>query len=186
VKKRRKTKATLQREKQAALPLKRLREILDYNPATGVFVWKQTMNVTARAGQVAGSVNVWGYVQIKIGGKNYQGHRLAWFYVHGVWPEHEIRHVNDNRQDNRIANLKEITGLQIVLSHPLRRDNTSGYKGVTFCRTTGRWQAILFANGKRAHLGRFDTKEEAYKAYCEAGRKRYGDDFIPRERKSLP
>ncbi len=178
-----KTVAMLQQEKQDALPLWRLREILDYDPATGVFRWKETMNSQAMAGQVAGCMSHPSpFVQFNIGDKNYHGHRLAWFYVHGVWPEHDIRHVNDNGRDNRIANLKEATNQQIILSFPLRRNNTSGYKGVSFHKKTRRWRASLHTKEKWIHLGLFDTKEEAYEAYCEAGRQTFGADFVPRKR----
>jgi hypothetical protein len=181
-KRRTKTVATLRQEKQDALPLEKLRDILHYNPATGVFVWKQTMNPAAVAGQVAGCItHASPYINFNIGDKLYQGHRLAWFYVHGVWPEHDIRHINKNGHDNRIANLKEITNAQIVLSFPLRRNNTSGYKGVSFHKKTRRWLASLHTKERWLYLGLFDTKEEAYEAYCKAGSQMYGPDFVPRK-----
>jgi HNH endonuclease len=92
--------------KQTKLTAERLRERLHYDAETGVFT-RRVGSSNARAGDVAGSVHSTGYVRISIDGGKYTAHCLAWFYVHGVWPSDQIDHINRNRSDNRIANLRE-------------------------------------------------------------------------------
>jgi hypothetical protein len=92
--------------KQDKLAAERLRERLRYDGGTGVFT-RRVGSGHARAGEIAGSVHSTGYVRIGIDGGKYTAHRLAWLYVHGVWPSDQIDHINRNRSDNRIANLRE-------------------------------------------------------------------------------
>jgi hypothetical protein len=86
-----------------------LQALLAYNPRVGVFTWRQPPARWIAYGDVAGSVNGRGYRIVGIRGRYYSEHRLAWFYVHGVWPTHTIDHINRVRTDNRIANLRDVT-----------------------------------------------------------------------------
>jgi hypothetical protein len=86
-----------------------LRALLDYDPDTGVFTWRNPRTYWHKVGDVAGSVNGRGYRILGICGRYYAEHRLAWFYVHGAWPTHTIDHINRVRTDNRIANLRDVT-----------------------------------------------------------------------------
>jgi hypothetical protein len=92
--------------KQAKLTAERLRKRLRYDAETGLFT-RRVGSGHAHAGDMAGSVHSTGYVRICIDGGRYTAHRLAWLYVHGVWPSGQIDHINRNRSDNRIANLRE-------------------------------------------------------------------------------
>ena len=92
--------------KQDKLTAERLRERLHYDAGTGVFT-RRVGSGHARTGEMAGSVHSTGYVRISIDGGKYTAHCLAWLYVHGVWPPDQIDHINGNRSDNRIANLRE-------------------------------------------------------------------------------
>ena len=85
----------------------RLKEVLAYDPYSGKFTWKVSLNTKIRAGSAAGCLSPEGYIRITIGGKKYKAHRLAWFYVYGYFPENQVVHLNGARSDNRISNLRE-------------------------------------------------------------------------------
>lgn len=158
------------------ITLDELKHSLNYDPETGFFWWKSSgsgRNLT----KPAGAIDMTGYVHIgfkdMLSGKvrRYKAHRLAFLYVHGRWPV-EMDHINGNRSDNRIANLREVTHVQNMQNREKLPTNTSGFKGVN--RHEGRWVARILVNKKRVHLGRFDTPEEAYQAYLQAAHKFHG------------
>jgi len=151
-----------------------LKDILHYTPETGIFI-----NLTARAraikaGETAGFKRKDGYIVIKIKSKAYKAHRLAWLYVYGVMPNELIDHINGIRYDNRICNLRESTNSQNIqnLKSP-RRDNKSGYLGVSYRKGCGRWRATIYIDGKNKSLGDFDAPELASEAYLDAKRKHH-------------
>lgn len=151
-----------------ALTAERVRELLHYDPETGVFTWRVSGRGPAKVGSIAGTIHTSkGYRNIWVGG-NYKAHRLAWLYVHGVWPEGQIDHINHIKDDNRIANLREVTNGQNMQNRPHQRNSPSGFKGVLGRTRSGRWPAKIAANGKQYWLGMFDSPEQAYAAYCEA------------------
>jgi len=144
----------------------RLREVLHYDPDTGVF----TRRVSVRgqsAGAVAGADSKsLGYVLIGVDKRRYLAHRLAWLYVHGVWPKGQIDHINGIRNDNRPANLREATIAQNRQNQTgFRRNNASGYLGVYPDPQTGWYTAKIKINGKSHHIGSYRTAEEAHEAY---------------------
>lgn len=144
----------------------KLREIVSYDPETGVFTWRKTRG-RARAGNVAGTPHNEGYISIVALRGRYLAHRLAWFYVHGEWPQDDIDHINGDRSDNRISNLRDVSrseNLQNVAT--ARKSSTHGFIGAS--RQGGRWKARIKLNGKETHLGLFDTPEEASEAYLRA------------------
>ena len=147
-----------------------LKEQLHYNPETGIFTW-------CKSWKVAGSINGHGYLQIKIGKNNYQLHRLAWIFMTGINSPMQIDHINNNRSDNRWCNLREATHNQNCQNSSLRYDNTSGYKGVGWHKGCKKWQARCFINGKRKHLGLFESAELAFIAYKENAIKSYGEFY---------
>lgn len=148
----------------------KIRMLLRYDPQTGIFTWR----VRAK-GKRAGSAND-RYRWIKVAGRRYLEHRLAWFYVTGEWPANTIDHVDGNPLNNRFANLREATQQQ-------QNFNSRGRwlslwpKGVTFDRRRGRFRAQLTLNGKNFHLGMFDTPEEANAAYLAKAQELHGKFF---------
>lgn len=151
-----------------ALTQDRLKELLHYDPDTGVFTWKVSRG-NARAGSVAGSVDGHhGYWLIGIDGGNHRAHRLAWFYVYGTQPDEQIDHINGVRSDNRINNLREATNSQNQRNTGARSHNTSGFKGVRWHKASGKYCAAIQHKGKRHHLGLFSGPDEAHAAYCKA------------------
>lgn len=131
---------------------KRLKELLHYDPATGIFRWKVSIG-TAKAGDIAGTKQSNGYIRIMIEGKNYLGHRLAWLYVHGYFPEHDIDHINRIKDDNCIENLREVGRQCNARNCGNPKDNTSGVKGIYWHKQHNKWQARIAVNGKKKNLG---------------------------------
>ena len=150
---------------------KRLRHLMQYDPQSGRFVYINKPNHHAEVlGKEAGSIHTRGYRHIKIDGKSYKAHRLAYLYMIGAWPTEEIDHINGNPADNRWENLRAASSYQNKQNAKKKSNNMSGFKGVhQDTRLSKRnWYAQITANGVKRSLGRFNTKEEAYAAYCAA------------------
>lgn len=154
----------------STLTAERLREVLDYNPETGLFVWRIRTSSRAGAGDIAGFDDGKGYTAIRIDGTQVFAHRLAWFWVHGAWPAGVIDHIDGVTTHNAIRNLRDVnhaTNMQNLKS--AKCDNsTSGMLGVVPSR--GRWAAQIRAGGKKHHLGVYLTPEDAHHAYLVAKR----------------
>lgn len=146
----------------------RVREILEYDAKTGIFRWKVS-RPKAKAGEVAGSVYDHGYVVITLDGQRYRAHRLAWLMVTGQWPKNQIDHRDGNRANNAFLNLREATNLQNKQNQiKANTNNRSGFLGVSFDASKGRFRARIRAEGKLTNLGSFKTAEEAHSAYLAA------------------
>lgn len=146
----------------------RLRELLDYNPDTGVFVWREWRGGTAFKGSVAGRPNTTGYTEIKVDGARYMAHRLAWLFVHGYLPSKEVDHINRVREDNRISNLRVANRFENSQNRNRQKNSTSKVAGVCWCKDHKMWRARISVNNKRIHLGRFHSLEEAKAARAAA------------------
>lgn len=153
----------------------RLREVINYNPETGEFRWRVTLSQRALAGSIAGCNSPEKYVRIRIDGKLYHGHRLAWLYVHGDLPPSGVDHKNLQRGDNRITNLRPATTSQNCANRGLDKNNTSGVKGVSWYSTKGKWVAKIYCQGRKHSLGSFDSKEAAAFAYAKAASRLFGE-----------
>ena len=152
----------------------RIKELLHYDSDTGIFRWIKKPAKRIMAGAIAGSVRSDGYVRIGIDGEKLLAHRLAWVYVYGDADQPiEIAHKNLNRSDNAIANLRACNQSQNQMNTSLRKDNTSGHKGVVF--TKGKWQARGHLRGEAKYLGRFCSKEEAIDAYEQFSISNHGE-----------
>ena len=154
------------------LTAKRLRKLLKYDPATGIFRWRVDRHSRVDIGDVAGCIVSRGYRVIGIDGKHYRANRLAWLYMTGKWPKLEISYINRNASDTRWANLRETTHSERCRSS--RRTNKLGVKGV-WKTQTGRYVAEIKGAGKRTYIGVFDTIEEAGAAYAKAAKRTFGE-----------
>lgn len=139
---------------------------LDYNPETGSFFWCVKFCKKNMVGGAAGSISDSGYVLICIDGKDYRAHRLAWLITYGVWPTKQIDHINGDRRDNRISNIREATASQNSGNMKARDPNRK--KGTFFMKKEKRWRAAITHVGRQVHLGCFATEDEAHAAYCNA------------------
>jgi len=128
-----------------------------------------------KVGDVAGHKLSEGYLQISANSKIYFAHRLAWLYITGEWPKDSIDHINEIKHDNRFFNLREATRSQNMMNRGALKNNTSGLKGVSLKKSSGKWRARVGIRGKSKHLGYFNNPEDAYKAYCEAAKKLHGE-----------
>lgn len=145
------------------LTISRLKELLSYDPLTGHFTRLETISGgKANAGDIAGHSAYQGYIGIGIDGRYYKAHRVAWFYMHGVWPT-VIDHKNRIKSDNRLCNLREVTVSQNRENMIGYKNNKSGHKGVYHFQDA--WVAQINSGGKRHYLGRFKEKEDAIHAY---------------------
>jgi hypothetical protein len=162
-----------------SISAKYAREILDYNPETGVFKWKwrddMRKNDNARiTGKSAGSVVSSGYLKIKINNRRYLAHRLAWLIVHGEWPPKQIDHIDCDKLNNRIANLRLANNQENQRNCGLQKNNSTGIKGVYWHKSRGKFVAEISVGDKRRHLGYFDTLAEATAARHAAEAEHFG------------
>ncbi|MFA7308089.1 MAG: HNH endonuclease [Hyphomicrobium sp.] len=169
-----------------------VRSILDYDPETGVFTWKQrppemfrdtafrpkenTCDIwnTRFSGKISGWPNGHGYIEFSILGKKCLAHRIAWLYMTGEWPKHQIDHVDCDRSNNTFSNLRKATHGENQRNCGVKANNTSGHKGVRWHSHSGKWQACIRVEGERHHLGSFESIEDAAKAYECASSKFHG------------
>jgi len=156
-----------------------LREQLAYDPDTGVFTRIRENHPKFKPGQPAGSVDHYGYVVISLANVARKAHRLAWLYVYGEWPTGPLDHINGVKSDNRISNLRLACMTGNSTNRGRFKNNTSGYKGVSFNKQNNKWSAHVQAGGKKQHLGYFKTPEEAYSAYCATAASIHGEFFRP-------
>jgi hypothetical protein len=145
----------------------RLQILLTYDPDTGIFT-SRTKRGRFCAGTIMGTLGANGRIQLHIDHKKHLAHRLAWLYVTGYWPIHEIDHINGIPTDNRITNLRAATTKQNGENRGKQRNNTSGYKGVTWSNKSQKWQAQICHHGKRKQLGVFVDPKKAHEAYLHA------------------
>jgi hypothetical protein len=148
---------------------KRLKELLTYEHETGYFYWKKN-NRKVRAGAIAGSIHNQGYIQICIDYNVLLAHRVAWFYVHGIWSI-EIDHRDHDKTNNKLSNLRDVSrsgNMQNQVAASKR--NKSGYLGVDFKKDHLQYRATIRVGKKTTHLGYYDTAEEAHAAYVAAKR----------------
>lgn len=148
------------------LTIARLRELLDYDPSTGVFMWKEhSRGGRAMPLKEVGGISAQGYRSTSIDGRRYQVHRLVWFWHHGYFPENNIDHIDRDKLNNRIENLREASKVCNARNCGNHSHNTSGVKGVSSCSKTARhgkpWKATIAINKKQRHLGVFADITEA-------------------------
>lgn len=150
------------------LTRERLDELLLIDPETGIFTWKANKGGLGKKATKAGFLNKDGYIKIGIDTNEYMAHRLMWLYVHGKFPDFIIDHIDKNKTNNAIVNLRLATAKQNSENMRRPNQNTSGYHGVHLKKAlVGRkkpWQANITHNGKTIHIGYFESAEEALSA----------------------
>jgi len=153
-------------DKTPELTQERLKELLHYDPETGVFTWIIT-RPRSKKGDRAGSIDAKGYVSIGINGKYYKAHRLAWLYMTGEWPPQQVDHDNRIKHDNKWFNISLADNQKNQRNAPLRKDNKSGVVGV-FATKSGSFTAYITVNGKNINLYSGKDFDEACKLRKEA------------------
>jgi len=151
----------------------RLRELLNYDPETGIFTWRVSRRPRARAGGVAGK-HCHGYIRIGIDGRVYRAHHLAFLRMTGRWPRQQVDHENHIRDDNRWCNLRDnVDDVEQQHNRAMSRTNSSGTAGVYWNKHHQKWQAQISVERKRIHLGYFAEITDAIAARKAANLK-YG------------
>lgn len=154
---------------------KRLREVLNYNPDTGLLTWRIRRGKSTPAGKIAGSLNHDGYIHVRVDKLPALAHRIAWVLMTGRWPKNQLDHRDRNRANNRWANLRLATASQNQANTGLSSRNTSGRKGVTWVKSRNKWQATIRVDGRHLHIGFFDSLAVASAAYQEVARNHHGE-----------
>jgi hypothetical protein len=154
-----------------ALSQNELNSIFEYEPLTGVVRWKERRSNIAQ-GSIAGCVHGSGYKVVTINSKTYKLHRIIWIMLFGQIPENfYLDHINGNKIDNRLENLRLATNNQNQQNRPAPKNSSSGYRGVTWHKQVNKWMARICHEGKRTTIGFFDTAEDAYEAYKQEAKK---------------
>lgn len=183
------------------LSVDQCRNLVDYDCNTGIIIWKErgleyfqsekrspewlsrAWNA-AYAGKVAFTAKSHGYFIGCILKKMVKSHRLAWAVHYGEWPDGEIDHINGDRADNRISNLRCVTSHVNRKNEGASKNNTSGYSGVQWCKQTNKWRAVIKHNYKNVHIGRYVRKEDAISA-VKRKRSELGFHYLHGERDSF-
>ena len=159
-------------------PLEELKEHFDYNPDTGIIIWKKTTKPHMKVGAEAGSLNVrpkTSYRLIQLNHSKYKAHRLAYYMYHGIDPaEKQIDHIDGNGLNNKINNLRLATHSDNGKNRNLNKNNTSGVTGVIWGKQRGRWRAQIKLNGKFKFLGHYSNIQDAIQARKEGEKKYFG------------
>jgi hypothetical protein len=154
----------------------RLREVLNYDARTGIWIWRKSTGPRAKVGARAGNISLKdAYRRISVDGKLYKSGRLAHLYVTGEWPKNLVDHRNLKRSDDRWDNLRDATRTQNGANTSLKRSNKSGFKGVSWKTSSQKWVAQIAVNQRVIYLGIFGTKKAAHEAYCAASRRHFGE-----------
>ncbi len=144
-----------------------VKEYFQYDPKTGILSWKKNQRKSL-LGMPSGHKRKDGYLQTHFKCAHYLTHRLIWIYVYGEHPDGYLDHINGNRSDNRIENLRIVTKKQNSENRKKRLGRSSKFKGVCFRKDSNKWTAQIGSNYKLKHLGYFETEELAYEAYKQA------------------
>jgi hypothetical protein len=159
----------------ATLTQEYLKSILDYDLDTGIFTWKVSKANRTKVGDVAGwSYN--GYREIEINNKAYKAHRLAWLYVYGEMPKNLVDHIDGNRSNNKISNLREATYQENSENYKTPKTNKSGVKNVSWYKSLNKWVVSISIRKTKKTVGYYDDLELAELVAIEA-RNKYRGEF---------
>lgn len=146
---------------QTTLTQHYVRDIFDYDPSTGVVTRKRSVSRNTKASQRVGTVNGNGYLAVRVLKKTYSLHRIIWLHSYGYLPSKDIDHINRNRLDNRLLNLREVQRIDNCRNISKPRHNTSGCTGVSWYSRDKKWNVYIKVDKKNKWLGRYDTIFEA-------------------------
>jgi hypothetical protein len=153
-----------------------LKKFFSYDHNSGKFYRLVRMG-RVRPGLVESVPAFNGYLYLGIGGKKYLHHRLAWFYVHGYWPSDEVDHIDGDKTNNAISNLRCASRAENEVNKGLKKSNTSGIKGVRWEKHTQKWYAFITVNAKMMSLGRYDSVADAVEARERVAKRIHGEFY---------
>ena len=141
--------------------------LFDYNQETGIVTRNVSIGRNGKKGRVVGCINGRGYLRVSHDYRSYLLHRVIWLISHGEFPKGQIDHINQDKLDNRLSNLRDVSNIENCRNKGISRKNTSGFTGVYFDKTISRWNAAIntgVPGGRQIILGKFINKEEAIEA----------------------
>jgi len=153
--------------KNKSLSQERLKELLSYNPSTGIFIRVKDIKAN-KSGTIVGSLTRQGYLRMSIDNNPYLLHRLAFLYMDGYFPENDIDHINRDTLDNRWDNLRHVSHACNMRNSKVRNTNKSGVNGVAWHKAANKWCGSIMVNYKSIHLGISGSFCEVVKARWEA------------------
>ncbi|WP_230078744.1 HNH endonuclease [Xanthomonas oryzae] len=156
-------------------------KLLSYDSETGQLTWKVAKARRVKVGSVAGSPHSGGYLQVRVHGKQYLAHRLAWLLSTGNWPSQHLDHIDGCKTNNKIDNLRECSNAENHQNRGNNKNNTSGVTGVFWDKHAKKWKAQIKVDGKTIYLGLFNTLEEAAQARAAAKEKYHTFNPVDRE-----
>lgn len=145
-----------------------IREIFHYDPISGFLYWNYDRSSNAKKGSRAGSLTNSGYREVRVGNKQVLAHRVIWGIVYGEYPKEEIDHIDGNKDNNSLLNLRSVTKSQNQRNAGIRSDNKTGVSGVRWHAFHKKWAAQIKVDGKNLHLGYFEEFDKAVLARREA------------------
>lgn len=161
--------------RKSDLTAEHLKEILHYNPTTGIWTWLKTAaNKRRFVGGDAGSVDSKGYPIIKINSSLYKSHRFAWLYMTGGWPMGDLDHRDRDPSNCRWENLRQASRVQNNINNE-KNLGRSGLKGAAWSENDQKWKSSIRVNGNRIHLGYFDDAQQAHEVYRQASLTHHGE-----------
>lgn len=158
-----------------AAAVARLHSYLRFDPESGRFFWRKKPSKRIPIGAPAGFPTGTGQIRIELAGVRYWAHHLTWLFTYGEWPNGILDHINGNPDDNRIDNLRPADSSKNMQNSKLFCTNSSGFKGVSFCRQTQKWRASITKDTRKHCLGRFSTPDLAHAAYRQAAERMFGE-----------
>ena len=162
------------------LTLDEFGQLLSFNPDTAIFTWRERPLQFCKdqsyqkrwnnkfANTIAGCLYDNGYRYIHVTPNSYLEHRLVWLFSYGRWPSAGLDHIDGDRANNLISNLRSASHLENAQNQKVKKTNTSGFTGVQWCAKRSKWEASIVLNYKGIYLGAFDLKEDARDAYQKA------------------
>lgn len=152
-------------------------QLLKVDFSTGKLMWIDHLQRPDLIGRRAGHINN-GYWRLSILGHEVYACQIVWLLFYGEWPSFTIDHKDNDGLNDSIGNLREATKAQNAANSVIRSDNKSGYKGVSYCRVTGKWRASIRIAGREKNLGRYTTPEAAHEAWLAAAVEARGAEFV--------
>lgn len=152
-----------------------IKDFISYDPDTGYLTWLKSPCRRVKEGAVVSSIDAYGYFVVAFRGSRWKAHRLAWFLHYGEDPPETVDHINGDRKDNRLCNLRAASRGENLKNMSVSGKGSSKYKGVSWNKAVKQWTAYISVDNKKVHLGCFSSEEEAANAYNKRATVEYGE-----------